>query len=331
MKGSSVRRREFISILGGAAAWPLAGHAQQAEQLPRIGVLSGFSKNNPNARRFAAAFVQALRRFGWVDGKNVRIDYRYAAGNPTLFKTYARQLIRLTPDAILAITAPAVAALREQTHTIPIVFVLVPDPVGLGFVHSLARPGGNITGFVSYDAPIIGKWIELLKEIAPSLTRVAVLFNPQTEFAPPLDGVIEAASSIGVTATLAPVHDDAEIEKAVAAEAREPGGGLICLPDTFDVAHRHVIIAAAARHKLPLMGTVEFPRSGGLMSYTWNAAEQYAQAASYIDRILRGAKPADLPVQRPTQFSLIINLKTAQALGLTVPPVLLAEADEVIK
>jgi putative tryptophan/tyrosine transport system substrate-binding protein len=323
-----VRRRGFITVLGSAAVWPLAGHAQQPERLRRVGVLIAFPENKPSAQAFVTAFAQALGRFGWVEGKNIRIDYRFAAGNPTLFKAYAAELVGLSPDAILASTMPAVAALRQQTRTIPIVFVIVPDPVGLGFVQSLARPGGNMTGFSSYDAPLIGKWLQLLKKVAPGVTRVAVIFNPDTASAPSFIREIEAAPSFGM---LAPVHDDAEIEEAIAAQAGEPGRGLICLPDSFNTSHRDVIIAATARHRLPLIGTADFPRAGGLMSYWFDSVDQHAQAASYIDRILKGASPADLPVQQPTKYSLIINLKTAKALGLTISPRILDIADEVIE
>jgi len=327
-----VRRRAFITVLGGAAAWPLAGHAQQAERVRRVGVLMGFPENDPFTQRIVTTFAQALGRLGWVEGKNIRIDYRFAAGDPTLYKTYGAELVGLSPDAILASPAPAVAALREQTHTIPIVFVFVPDPVGLGFVQSLARPGGNITGFSSYDAPILGKWLQLLKEVAPSVTRVAVIFNPDTAFSPlPKTAIEAAAPSVGVTVTLAPVHDDSAIEEAIAAQAREPGGCLISLPDSFNETHRDVIIAAAARHRLPDIGTPQFPRAGGLMSYWFDPVELFAPAASYIDRILKGANPAELPVQQPTKYSLIINLKTAKALGLTVPPAMVDLADEVIE
>jgi putative ABC transport system substrate-binding protein len=327
-----VRRRGFITALGGAAAWPLAGHAQQPERLRRVGVLIGFPQNDPFTRAIVTAFADALGRFGWAEGKNIRIDYRFAAGDPTVYKTYAAELVGLAPDAILASPAPAVAALREQTHTIPIVFVFVPDPVGLGFVQSLARPGGNITGFSSYDAPILGKWLQLLKEVAPSVTRVAVIFNPDTAFSELPKRAIEAAApSVGVTVTLSPVHDDAAIEEAIAAQAREPGGSLISLPDSFNETHRDVIIAAAAHHRLPDIGTPQFPRAGGLMSYWFEPVELFVPAASYIDRILKGANPADLPVQQPAKYSLIINLKTAKALGLTVPPGMLDLADEVIE
>jgi putative ABC transport system substrate-binding protein len=333
MPARSLARRDFIAALGGAAIWPLAGYAQQAEHMRRIGVLIAFPENDPNTQALVTDFAQALGRFGWVEGRNIRTDYRFAAGDPALFKTYAAELVGLSPDAILATTPPAVAALREQTRTIPIVFVLVIDPVWLGFVQSLARPGGNITGFSAYDAPIMGKWLQLLKEIAPGVMRVAVIFNPDTApFAPLFNRAIQAAApSFGMTVTLAPVHDDAAIEETIATQAREPGGGLICLPESFNIRHRDVIIAAAARHTLPVIGPPAFPRAGGLISYSFDSLDLFAQAASYIDRILNGASPADLPVQQPTKFSLIINLKTVKALGFTVPPSMLDLADEVIE
>ena len=327
-----MRRRGFITMLAGAAAWPLAGHAQQPERVRSLGVFIGFSENDPLPQRMVSAFAQALGRFGWVEGKNIRIDYRFAAGNPTLYRTYAAEMVGLAPDVILASPGTVVAALLEKTHTIPIVFVLLPDPVGLSFVQSLARPGGNVTGFSSYDAPLMGKWLQFLKEVAPAVTRVAVIFNPDTAFAPSFNREIEAAAPpYGMTVTLAPVHDDAGIEEAIAAQAREPGDGVISLPDSFNTRHRDVITAAAARSSLPLIGTPDFPAAGGLMSYSFDPIDLHAQAASYIDRILKGASPADLPVQQPTKYSLIINLKTAKTLGLTVPPAMLDLADEVIE
>jgi putative tryptophan/tyrosine transport system substrate-binding protein len=326
-----MRRRGSITVLGGAALSPLAGHAQQPERMRRVGVLIAFPENNPNAQTYVTAFAQALERLGWVEGKNIRIDYRFAAGDPTLFKTYASELVSLAPDAILASTAPAVIPLRQQTRTIPIVFVIVPDPVGLGLVQSLARPGGNITGFSSWDAAIIGKWAQLLKEVAPSVTRVTAILNPDTAFAPSLNREIGAAPSLGIVMKLAPVHDDAEIEDTIAAQAREPGGALACLPDPFNVTHLNSIIAAATRYRVPSVGFIELARGGGLMSYWYNPPELHARAAFYIDRILKGANPADLPVQQPTKYSLIINLKAAKALGLTVPPAVLDLADEVIE
>ena len=327
-----MRRRELLILTGGVAAWPLAGRAQQPERMRRIGALMLWREIDPWAQKSRTAFEQALGRFGWVEGKNIRIDYRFAGGDPALFKTYAEELVGLSPDVLLAAATPGVAALRQQTRTIPIVFVFVADPVRQGFVQSLARPGGNVTRFSSFDTALLGKWLQLLKEVAPGLTRVAAIFNPDTTpYAFFNRGMEPAATSLGITVTPAPVHDDAAIEEAIAAQAREPGGGLISLPDSFTEAHRDVIIAAAARHRLPLIGASPFPRSGGLMSYWLDPVDLYAQAASYIDRILRGASPADLPVQYPTKYSLIINLKTAKALSLTVPPSMLAMADEVIE
>ena len=327
-----MRRRDLL-VFGGAALWPLAGHTQQPERMRRVGVLVPFPENDPLSHAIVTAFAQALGRLGWNVGGNIQIDYRFAAGDPALFKTYAAELIGLSPDAILASTPQAVAAFRQQTRTIPIVFVLVIDPVGLGFVQSIARPGGSITGFTAYDPPVMGKWLQLLREVAPEVTRVAVIFNPDTTADTLFNAAIEAAApSFGMTVRLTPVHDDDAIEDAIAAEASEPGGGLICLPDSFIVTHRDVIIGAAARHGLPLFGPNEFfPRSGALMSYFFDVVGVFAQASSYIDRILKGASPADLPVQQPTKYTLIINLKTAKALGLTVPPGVLDMADEVIE
>jgi putative ABC transport system substrate-binding protein len=327
-----LNRRAFIAVVAWAAACPLGLYAQQPERVRHVAVLLGWPENDPFAQASVTAFAQALERLGWVEGRNIRIDYRFAAGDPTLFKTYAAELVGLAPDAILASTTPAVAAMREQTRTIPFVSAIVVDPVGRGFVQSLARPGGNITGFSAFDAPMFGKWLQLLKEVAPRVTRVAVIFNPDTApFAPLSNHEIEAAPDLGVTVTLARVHDDAAIEEAIAAQARQPGGGLIALPDSFNTSHRDVIIATATRNHLPLIGPIEFTRDGGLMSYTFDPVDLHAQAASYIDRILKGAGPADLPVQQPTKYSLIINLKTAKALGLTVPPSTLDLADEVIE
>jgi len=328
-----LKRRGFMTVLAGAAAWPLAGHAQQAERIRRIGWLVPWAEKDPVTRASAKVFARALEQLGWVEGKNIQIDYRFAAGDPALYKTYAAELVALSPEVLLAGNTPAVEALRQQTRTIPIVFVLVSYPVELGFVQGLARPGGNVTGFSAYDAPIMGKWVQLLKEIAPGVTRVAVIFNPgAAPFATFFNRTIEAAApSFGITVTLAPVHDDAEIEEVIAILAREPGSGLIDLPEAFSVAHRDVITAAAIRHGLPLIGLAELARAGGLMAYAFNTVDVHTQAASYIDRILKGASPADLPVQQPTKYSLIINLKTAKALGLTVPPNMLDLADEVIE
>jgi putative ABC transport system substrate-binding protein len=327
-----VRRRDLIVALGGAAAWPLAGYPQQPERLRRVGVLIDRPEDFPPARASVAAFGSALADFGWVEGKNIRIDYRFAAGNPTLFKTYAAELVGLSPDVILASTTPGLAAVREQTRTIPIVFVNVSDPVDQGLVQSLARPGGNITGFTDSDAPVLGKWLQLLKDIAPSVLRVAVIFKPGNPALDLYNRAIEAAApSLGMTVTLAPVHDDAGIEEAITAHAREPNGGLIAYPQPLVATHGGAIIAAAARHHLPLMSGAGVTRAGGLMSYWNDGLALYPQAAHYIDRILKGASPADLPVQQPTKYKLTINLKTAKALGLAVPPGMLDLADEVIE
>jgi putative ABC transport system substrate-binding protein len=329
-----LRRREFVIVFGAAAAWSFTGHAQQVERIRRVGVLIAFAENDPVARASVPAFAQAMHRLGWVEGKNIRLDYRFAAGDPVLFERYAAELVALSPDTILAGTPPAVNALRQQTSTIPIVFVLVVDPIGLGFVQSLARPGGSITGFGAFDPPIIGKWLQLLKGIAPGVTRIAIIFNPDTApYAPLFNRVLEdAAPSFGITMTLAPVRSDADIEEAIVTLAREPGGALINLPDVFTAAHRDATITAASRYGLPLIGPAEFfARSGALLSYWFDPVDMHAQAASYIDRILKGAGPAELPVQQPTKYSLIINLKTAKALGLTVPPRMLDLADEVIE
>ena len=326
-----MRRRAFIIVLGGAAAWPLAGHGQQPERMRRVGVLMPGPQKDWRAH--ATAFSDALGRLGWSDGRNVRIDYRYAANDPVLFKAYAEELVGLAPEALLATTPPVLIALREKTHTIPIVFVLVVDPVGMGLVQSLAHPGGNITGFGALDAPMMGKWLRLLKDVAPVMTRVAVIFNPDTQpYAAFFNSAIEAAvPSMAIAVTLAPARDDTAIREAIAAQAREPGGGLVCLPDSFTATHSDLIVAVAAHHGLPLIGTEVFPRAGGLMSYWYDAVELHAEAASYIDRILKGASPADLPVQQGTKYSLIINLKAAKALGLSVAPAMLDLADEVIE
>jgi len=328
-----MKRRVFLGAVVGVAAWRLAGHAQQPERVQRVGVLMPFSESDQGAREDVTAFAQALGRLGWVDGRNIQIDYRFAANDPALLKTYASELVGLSPNAILAGAPPAVEAVRQRTQAIPIVFVLVQDPVGLGMVQSLARPGGNITGFSGVGTPIVGKWLQLLKDIAPGVTRIAVIFNPDTQpYAKFFNRAIEdAAPSFQVTIALAPVHDDDAIERAFAAEGHETGGGVICPPDSFTFSHRVAITAAAARHALPLIGLPDLIRAGGLMSYWYDTVELFAQAASYVDRILKGANPADLPVQQPTKYSLIINLKTAKALGLTVPPNMLDLADEVIE
>jgi putative ABC transport system substrate-binding protein len=330
-----MRRRDFIAELASAPlAWPLAAAAQPTGRMRRVGALMPFRETDPVMQASVKAFVGGLAELGWVGGQNLRVEYRFAAGDPKLFNTYAAELVALSPDALLASSTAAIEALAQRTDTIPIVFVLVVDPVGQGIVESLARPGGNITGFGMYDAQLMSKWLQLLNEIAPAVSRAAVLFNPETApFAPLFTDALKAASpSFGITVMSASVHDDAGIEATAAALAGPRGGSLIDLPESFSVTHRNAIIAAAARHQLPLMGATElFPRTGGLISYWFDTVDVHREAASYIDHILKGTKPADLPVQEPTKFELVINMKTAKALGLTVPQSLLARADEVIE
>jgi putative tryptophan/tyrosine transport system substrate-binding protein len=328
-----IRRREFITLLGGAAAWPLAARAQQAERVRRIGVLTNLAADDPEGQVRNTAFAQALAQLGWTVGQNLRMEHRWGSGDAERIHKYAAELVASTPDAVLATGAAGAGALLQATRMVPIVFVLVPDPVGAGFVDSLARPGGNATGFVQFDYAISGKWLELLKEIAPGLTRVAVLRDPAITAGQGQIGAIQAmAPSFGVEVTPVNVRDAGEIERAVAAFARSPNGGLILTASGLSVLHRELIIGLAARHKLPAVYFQRvFAASGGLISYGADAVDQYRRAAGYVDRILKGEKPADLPVQTPTKYELVINLKTAKALGLEIPPMLLARADEVIE
>ncbi len=295
----------------------------------------GTAESDPEAQSENAAFRQGLQDLGWTDGRDVQIAYRWAAGNVDRMRTYARELMALQPDAVLAVTTPVVAALLRETHTIPIVFVRVSDPVGSGFVPNLANPGGNVTGFTNFEPSIAGKWLELLKEIAPRVAHVTVLFNPATA---PGGGLyflrlVEAAApSFAVKVRAGRVHDVAEIERVVAAVADDPNGGLISLPDIFLAVHRKLTIELTARYRVPTIYQYRyFTASGGLISYGPDVTDQYARAAAYVDRILKGAKPSDLPVQAPVKFELAINLKTAKTIGLDVPPMLLARADKVIE
>ena len=330
-----MRRREFIVTLGGAAAaWPLAARAQQPDQMRRIGVLTAYAESDPVAQVRVVAFRDKLQKLGWTEGRNIRIDYRWAAGDREAMQRFAKELVALQPDLIFSVNTPTTAALLQQTHTIPIVFAVVTDPVGSGFVASLPRPGGNATGFTLMEPTMAGKWLELLKEIAPRAARVAFLFNPAT--APYADYYLNpfraAAASFAVEAIAAPVHDTSELESVVAAQAREPNGGLIAMPDSFTTAHRVEITSLAVRYHLPAVYPYRyFTEVGGLLSYGSDQLDDYLRAASYVDRILKGAKPSGLPVQAPVKFELTINLKTAKALGLTLPPTLLARADEVIE
>jgi putative tryptophan/tyrosine transport system substrate-binding protein len=328
-----VKRRNFITLLGGAAAWPLAARAQQRERMRRIGVLSANTETDPNDGHLLAVFRQALQKLGWIDGRTVLIDTRWTAGDPDRARKYAAELVALKPDVILAGGGSVVGLLLQAIRSVPIVFTLTPDPVGAGFVESLARPGGNATGFTLFEYAIGGKWLELLKEIAPGIRRVAVVRDPALPQGTGLFGAVQsAASSFGVELTPVNVRDASGIERAIAEFARSPHGGLIVTASVLAVVHRDALVTLAAQQKLPAVYFHRlFVAAGGLASYGPDLSEQYARAADYVDRILKGEKPADLPVQNPTKYDLVINLKTAKALGLTVPDTLLARADEVIE
>jgi putative tryptophan/tyrosine transport system substrate-binding protein len=333
---SYVERRKFLATIGGAAlAWPFAARAQQGERMRRIGVLMNGAATD-EAQSYMAAFVQGLRQLGWVEGQNLRVDIRWNAGDAALARTYAAQLIGLMPDVILAVTTVNLEIVRQATSTAPVVFVQVSDPVAQGFVASLPKPGGNLTGFSGTEFSVGGKWLDLLKEIAPGLARVAIMFNPDT--APQakffMRSIEAAASSLRVQSVVVPVRATADIEHAFESLARAPSGGLILTTDPFTYLRQQLIAELASRHRLPAISWMpDFPKNGGLMSYgaTINFLDQYRRAAGYVDRILKGEKPADLPVQAPTKYELVINLKTAKALGLDVPPTVLARADEVIE
>ena len=330
-----MRRREFITLLGGATvAWPLAAHAQQVGSARRIGVLIGFAENDPAVQSWLATFRGALTKLGWTEGSNLRIELRWAGYDPDKMKTFAKELVNLRPDAIFSVTTPVTGALVRETQTIPIVIANVADPIASGFVTSLGRPGGNVTGFALYEPGMGGKWLELLRQIAPGVRRVALLFNPATTVPVKfyMSSIEAAASSFAIQASTAPVNAKDEIEGVIAALASNPGAGLIAMPDLFNTINRDLIIALAARYRVPAIYFFRsFADSGGLISYGGDFAEQYPAAARYIDRILKGEKPADLPIQMPTKVWLVINLKTANALGLDVPVHLQQIADEVIE
>jgi ABC-type uncharacterized transport system substrate-binding protein len=328
-------RREFIALLGGAAAWPLAARAQQPEQVRRIGVLMAHSESDPEFKAYLTAFRDGLQKLGWTEGRNIRIASRWGAlDDAESRQRSAKELIALQPDLILTQNTPPTASMLQQTRTIPVIFVVVADPVGSRFVESLARPGGNVTGFTVMEPTTSGKWLELLKEIAPHINRAAFLFNPTTT---PyvkyyLDPFNAAAASLGLEAIAAPVNDRSEIETIIAAHSRESNSGLVVIPDGFLNVHRAEIVLLTARYRLPAVYPWRFfAELGGLLSYGSEQRDMFRVAATYVDRILRGEKPADLPVQAPTKYELVINLKTAKALGLDVPPTLLARADEVIE
>jgi putative ABC transport system substrate-binding protein len=328
-----MRRREFITFLGAAVAWPFAARAQRPDQLRRIGFVSSNAESDPEDQLLVATFRKGLEELGWTDGRNVRIDYRFSRGDALLMPKLAKELVELRPEVIVAAGTFAATAVRQQTLSIPIVFVQVPDPVAAGFVTNLARPEGNITGFTNFEFSIGGKWLEAIKECAPGVSRVALVFDPANPSWAAYVRTIEAAApSFKVHLTPVGVRDAAEIETNITAFAREPNGALVVLPGPVTVRHRGPIIAMAARHRLPAIYPYRlFVTNGGLMSYGGDIADLYKQAASYVDRLLKGAKPADLPVQLPTKYEMAINLKTAKALDLTLPPTLLASADEVIE
>jgi putative ABC transport system substrate-binding protein len=328
-----IERRKFIGLIGGAAAWPIAVCAQQRESMRRIGTLSPLAADDRQSQARLVAFVQGLQQFGWTGGRNVRIDSRWADGDAGRIRKYAAELVALASDAILTTGSVTIGPLLEATRTVPIVFAQVPDPVGAGFVDSLARPGGNITGFTSFEYGMSAKWLELLKQIAPAVSQVAVLRDPAISAGTGQFGALQAvAASFGVVVSPVNVRDPAEIERAIASFAQRPNSGLIVTGSGLTSLHRNLIVSLAARHKLPAVYWERFMvDDGGLMSYGADGIEQYRQAAGYVDRILKGEKPGDLPVQAPTKYELVINLKTAKALGLQVAPMLLARADEVIE
>jgi putative tryptophan/tyrosine transport system substrate-binding protein len=328
-----MRRREFITLVGGTAAWPLVAQAQQPERMRRIGVLTGITADDPETKARNAAFEQALQQLGWSQGRNVRIDYRFTGGDAAIVRRTAEEVVALAPDVILSSGSFSTGTLLRVTHTVPVVFTIVPDPVGSGFVDSLSQPGGNATGFMQFEYGLSGKWLELLKEIAPGLTRAIVLWDPAITAGIGQFAIIQSvATSTGIDIRPVNLRDAGEVERAITAFARAPNGGLIVTASALSVVHRDLIIALAARHRLPAVYFERFfVAAGGLISYGANFVDQHRRAAGYVDRILKGEKPADMPVQAPTKYDLVINLKTAKALGLTVPSNLLARADEVIE
>jgi putative tryptophan/tyrosine transport system substrate-binding protein len=331
-----LQRRDFIRALAGAALLcPLVARAQRSDEVRRIGVLVNTPPDDPESQTSVATFKEALQQLGWSEGHNVRIDYRGAANDAERMQAFAKELVALQPHVILARSTPVTAAFLKQTRTIPIVFTVVSDPVGEHFVESLARPGGNTTGFTNVESSLTGKWLGLLKEIAPGVKRVAFIFDPKVA---PGGGsyytslIKASAPSFAVAPTVAPVHDAAEIERAIGEFVREPNGGLVVLPDATTLVHRGLIVALAARHRVPAIYAFRgIAADGGLISYSIDVVDEFRQAAGYVDRILKGAKPAELPVQLPTKFVMAINLKTAKAIGLDVPLILQQRADEVIE
>jgi ABC-type uncharacterized transport system substrate-binding protein len=334
--GEAMRRRDFIKVIGGTVgAWPLNARAQPANRIRTVGVLMAYGPSDQEAVDRVTAFTKTLQNLGWTDGRNIRIEYRWAAGNAERFQAFASELVQLQCDVILCATTPVLAALLRQTRKIPIVFLSVSDPVGDGFVGSLARPGGNATGFINIESGMAGKWVELLKEVVPGMARACMIFNPKTAAGGGsyfMGQFKAAASSLAVEPIALAVNDRAELETAMATRGHESNVGLIVMPDSFNVNNRGVIISLAARHRTPVIYPYRYMATeGGLISYGIDLLDMYKRAAPYVDRILKGEKPANLPVEAPTKFELVINLKTAKTLGLTVPPILLGRADGVIE
>jgi putative ABC transport system substrate-binding protein len=328
-----MHRREFIALIGGAAAvWPLAGRTQQGESIRRVGMLMPYSKGDADGQAVIAAFQRRLQDLGWAEGSNIRFEIRWAGGDPDKARTFAKELIGMTPDVIVPSSNQVTTILQQETHTIPIVFVLVGDPVGSGYVASMAQPGSNLTGFAVLENAIAGKWVETLNEIAPQVRRVGFILHPETPANIGLLHAAEASATSGIKLVPLGVHNAGEIESAVTAFAAQGNGGLIAAPHAITFANRDLIVELAARYRLPAVYAFRnFATSGGLISYGTNPIMMWREGAAYVDRILKGAKPADLPAQFPTKYELVINLKTAKALGLTVPPLMLGRADDVIE
>lgn len=329
-----MKRREFITLLGGASTWPLVARAQQPRRIVRIGVLMSLSDNDPGAKVEASALESGLQILGWTNGANTEIDYRWPGGSVEQSRVFAKEIVALHPDILVARSTPATLALMSETQAIPIVFVQVADPVASGIVANLAKPGGNVTGFTNVEPSLGGKWLELLKEAAPTLRHVAIMFNPAT--APYSSGFSDSIATAGralkVEVTTAPVGNTIEIDTALAALAERPSGGLIVIPDTFVLQHREQVVALATKFNLPaIFSTIDYSRSGGMLCYGVDTRDLFRRAAAYVDKILRGVKPADLPVQQPVKFDLVVNMRTARALGLTIPESFLSRADQVIE
>jgi len=328
-----MRRREFLSLTGGAACWPLVARAQQPDGIRRIGVLMGISDSDPEAKPRVQALQTGLRELGWTEGRNIHLDYRWTAGDPDQAQQFAKEIVALKPTVIVVHSTPAVKALRQLTSTTPTVFVLIADPIGSGFVTSLAHPGGNLTGFMNVDAPMAGKWLGLIKEIAPNVNQIALVYNPRTSpYQSYLKSFDDAAQAFAVRANPTPVLDAAEVERSLTALGQQPDSGLFVVPDVFVQVHRELIIKLAEKYRLPAIYPYRFfPESGGLMSYGIDTVIIFRQAASYVDRILKGTPPSDLPVQAPTNFQLVVNLKAAKAIGLSIPESFLVRVDQVIE